>query len=96
VYIVEARSLRARALGLAGRRDLSLGFALLLPRCRSVHTFGMRFALDLVWLDRGGEVVRIDRAVPPCRFRTCRAAGSVLETRAGEADALVAALRRGR
>jgi hypothetical protein len=79
--IVVARGLRARLIGLAFRADAPA--ALHLPRCRSVHTFGMRFALDLVWLDAAGDVVRIDRAVPPCRVRSCRAARSVLELRAG-------------
>jgi uncharacterized membrane protein (UPF0127 family) len=51
---------------------------LLLPRCRSVHTFGMRYPLDLYWLN-GDRIVRIDRDVPPGRIRTCRRARSVLE-----------------
>jgi uncharacterized membrane protein (UPF0127 family) len=41
----------------------------------------MRFALDLVWLDSDRRVVRVDRAVPPWRVRSCRAARSVLELR---------------
>ena len=87
--IIEAGGPVGRLIGLAGRRDLPAGVALRLPRCRSVHTLGMRFALDLVWLDGAGDVVRIDRAVQPCRVRTCRAARSVLETRAGGADAFL-------
>jgi uncharacterized protein len=82
VEIVVARGPLARLLGLAFRADAPEGVALHLPRCRSVHTFGMRFALDLVWLDGAGEVVRIDRDVPPLRVRTCRAARSVVEIRA--------------
>jgi uncharacterized membrane protein (UPF0127 family) len=49
----------------------------------------MRFALDLVWLDAGGGVVRVDRSVAPWRHRACRAARSVVEMRAGSADRLV-------
>jgi uncharacterized protein len=79
--IVRACGLR-RLVGLIGRRDWPPGVALEIPRCRSVHTFGMRFALDLVWLDRSGSVVRVDRAVPPWRVRSCRRARSVLELRA--------------
>jgi uncharacterized protein len=75
----EARDPLARLLGLAGLRPLSPACGLLLPRTRSVHTFGMRFALDLVWLDGDGQVVRVDRAVPPCRVRACRAARAVVE-----------------
>lgn len=76
--IVVARSPLARLRGLALRRRPP-GYALLLPRCRSVHTFGMRFPLDLVWLDRDGRPVRVDEAVPPWRVRRCRRAVAVLE-----------------
>jgi uncharacterized membrane protein (UPF0127 family) len=67
--------------------------ALLLPRTRSVHTAGMRFPLDLVWLDRAGRVVRVDLAVGPWRLRSCRRAVEVLELPAG--SALAARLRPG-
>jgi uncharacterized protein len=79
-----------RLVGLIGRRSACA--ALLVPRCRSVHTFGMRFALDLVWLDACGAVVRVDRGVRPCRVRSCRAARSVLELRSGPAEELAAML----
>ena len=62
--IVLARGAR-RLVGLIGRRSLARGVALEIPRCRSVHTFGMRFPLDLVWLDNSRRVVRVDRGVPP-------------------------------
>jgi uncharacterized membrane protein (UPF0127 family) len=52
----------------------------------------MRFALDLVWLDRDGRVVRVDRGVGPWRVRTCLRARSVVETRAGEGDGFAVAL----
>lgn len=54
-----------------------------LAPCRSIHTFGMRFALDLIWLDGAGRVVRVDPDVAPRRFRTCLRARSVIETRGG-------------
>ena len=79
------RTRRARLVGLMGRRDLAAGTGLLLPRTRSVHTFGMRFALDLLWVDAQGGLLRVDRRVPPCRVRTCRAARGVIETRSGYA-----------
>jgi uncharacterized membrane protein (UPF0127 family) len=89
--IVVARSFRARLLGLAFRRAPPDDAALLIPGCRSVHTFGMRFALDLVWLDREGFVVAVDRSVRPGRVRVCRAAVAVLEVRAGGASGIIRA-----
>jgi uncharacterized protein len=73
-----ASTFRDRLVGLTWRREPPAE-GLLLPRTRSVHTFGMRFALDLHWLDAAGGVVRIDRAVPPRRLRTCLRARAVLE-----------------
>ena len=73
-----ARTFRDRLVGLAWRREPP-ALGLLLPHTRSVHTFGMRFALDLHWLDAAGGVVRVDRAVPPRRLRTCLRARAVLE-----------------
>ncbi|HTN25408.1 MAG TPA: DUF192 domain-containing protein [Solirubrobacteraceae bacterium] len=83
---------RARALGLARLDALPPGHALLLERCRSVHTAGMRFALDLVWLDATGAPVRTDHGVAPRRLRTCARARAVVETAAGEGDRFAAAL----
>ena len=67
---------RSRMLGLARLDDLPADHALLFERCRSIQTAGMRFALDLVWLDRDSAVVRVDAAVGPRRLRTCMAARS--------------------
>ena len=90
--LVEARGSKARRQGLSRLDSLPADHALLIPRCPSVHTFGMRFALDLIWLGKGDAVVRVDRAVPPRRMRLCVRARSVVETGDGEADAFVAAL----
>jgi len=83
VTIRLAKTFRARLVGLALRReppDHALpDHALLLPRTRAIHTFGMRFALDLYWLDARGALVRVDRAVPPRRLRRCAGAAAVLE-----------------
>ena len=68
------------------------GHALRILKCNSVHTFGMRFALDLVWLGRGGRVVRIDTNVPARRMKTCLRARSVIEARAGHGDRFAASL----
>jgi uncharacterized membrane protein (UPF0127 family) len=90
--LAEARTRTARLAGLARLDAMPETVALQLPRCRSVHTFAMRFPLDLIWLDRHGAPLRVDRAVPPRRLKACAGARSVVETRAGSADAFLAAL----
>jgi uncharacterized protein len=82
MQIVVARSPWSRLVGLAFRRTPA-DSALLIPRCRSVHTFGMRFALDLVWLDRSGGVLAVDERVRPWRVRVRRDAVAVVEVAAG-------------
>ena len=85
---------RARRRGLAhlDAQALPAGHALTFERCRSVHTIGMRFALDLLWFDAHGALVRLDHAVAPRRLRTCLRARSVIETPAGEGERFAAAL----
>ena len=87
--VAEARRRKERMAGLAGLEAMGPDEALHIPRCRSVHTVGMRFALDLVWLDRHGAVVRVDEHVAPRRLRTCLRARSVVETPAGRARAFL-------
>ncbi len=74
---------RARLLGLSRLDRDEAGAGLLIPRCCSVHTFGMRFALDLVFLDRRGGVLSTRRAVPPRRLAADRRAAAVLELPSG-------------
>ena len=56
-----------RMRGLLGCSGLGPGAALLIERCGAVHTVGMRFALDLVFLDRSWRVTRVVRNVRPGR-----------------------------
>ncbi len=74
-----ALGVRARLLGLAHMDLEEAGLGLLIPRCSSVHTFGMRFPLDLVFLGRDGGPCSVRRAVPPRRFASDRRAAAALE-----------------
>ena len=76
VPIRDASTRRARLRGLLGHRDPP-PFALRLAPCRSIHTFGMRFPLDLHWLDARGRTIRIDRDIRSGRVRFCRSARAV-------------------
>jgi uncharacterized protein len=79
-----AESFRSRLLGLAWRPRSQAGPGLLIPRCASVHTFGMRFALDVYFLDRRGRVLSVRRGVPPRRVLWHHGASAILEIPAGE------------
>jgi uncharacterized membrane protein (UPF0127 family) len=76
----------ARMRGLLGRRGLESGQGLLLRPASSVHTFFMRFAIDVVFLSRGGEVLKVVTALPPWRTAAARGAKAVVELAAGEAE----------
>jgi uncharacterized membrane protein (UPF0127 family) len=79
-----ADDFRTRLLGLSRRDRSRAGPGLLIPRCSSVHTFGMRFELDVFFLDCAGRVIEVRRQVPPRRVLWCRGASAVLEIPAGE------------
>jgi hypothetical protein len=53
---------------------------------QSVHTFFMKFAIDLVYIDKGRKVRKVRKAVPPWRLSACLTAHSVLELPAGTAE----------
>jgi uncharacterized membrane protein (UPF0127 family) len=74
-----AEDFRTRLRGLAWRDREDAGPGLLIPRCASVHTFGMRFELDVYFLDRDGKVLEVRRRVPPNRVLWRRNARKVLE-----------------
>jgi uncharacterized membrane protein (UPF0127 family) len=80
---------RSRLLGLSGLERFEVGGGLLIPRCASVHSFGMRFALDLVFLDRRGRPVAVRRNLGRRRLAWQRGAAGVLELPAPEGESLV-------
>lgn len=62
-----ARTLWQRGAGLIGRAGMAEGEGLWLRPCSSIHTFGLRFAIDVLFLDREGRTLRIACSVRPCR-----------------------------
>jgi uncharacterized membrane protein (UPF0127 family) len=78
-----AGSAAKRSKGLLGRRGLAPGEALWIIPCEAVHTFGMKFSIDLVYLDRRQRIRKIKAGVPPWRFSACLTAHSVIELAAG-------------
>jgi uncharacterized protein len=69
----------SRLLGLTLLDREHAGPGLLIPHCRSVHTLGMLFHLDLIFFDRDGRVIEIRRNVAAGRVVRCPAADAVLE-----------------
>ena len=83
-----ATAFASRLLGIAFARELPRGRALLIPDCRSIHTFGMRLPLDVVFL-RGTAAVDVRAHVHPLRLVGCAVGGvGALELGAGEAGRL--------
>lgn len=74
-----ANTAASRLLGLALLDRDRAGSGLLIPDCRSVHTFGMRFELEIVFLDRSGRPIRREPRVGPRRVLFERRADAVLE-----------------
>ena len=80
LHIHVANRFLSRARGLLWRAPLPVGHFMYFPNCRSVHTFGMRYALTIIFVDRNGHAVRIDRKVVPNRIVICWEASAVCET----------------
>ena len=74
-----------RRTGLLKHQRLEPGEGLWIIPCESVHTFFMKFAIDLVYLDKNKKVRKVRHAVPPWRASACFSADSILELPAGTA-----------
>jgi len=78
-----ADSAEKRNKGLLGRECLAPGEGLWIIPCESVHTFWMRFPIDLVYLDRKKRIRKLKSSVPAWRLSACLRAHSVIELPAG-------------
>jgi uncharacterized protein len=76
----------ARMRGLLGRSDLPQGEGILLRPAGSIHTFFMRFPIDVVFLNDQDVVVEVVPRLQPWRVAGVKGARSVLELSAGEAE----------
>jgi uncharacterized membrane protein (UPF0127 family) len=74
-----------RRRGLLGRNGLPDDAALVIAPSNAVHTFFMRFPIDVVFAARDGRVVKIRAGVPPWRLTFARGAFAVVELPAGAA-----------
>lgn len=74
-----------RRVGLLKHTGLEPGTGLWIVPCESVHTFFMKFPIDLVYLDKKRKVRKVRHAVPAWRLSACLSAHSILELPAGTA-----------
>jgi uncharacterized membrane protein (UPF0127 family) len=79
----EASNPITRMVGLLGKKTLPDGEALLIRPCWSIHTWFMRFSLDVIFLDRENRVVRVIRDMKPWRIAAAKGSHSVIEMKAG-------------
>ena len=77
--VTVANTSAARNVGLLKHERLNPGEGLWIVPCMSVHTFFMKFAIDLVYLDKKHRVRKVRHAVPPWRASACLWARSVIE-----------------
>jgi uncharacterized membrane protein (UPF0127 family) len=83
--ITLANTSETRRTGLLKHNRLDPGTGLWIVPCESVHTFFMKFAIDLVYVDRKHKVRKVRHAVGPWRLSACLAAHSILELPPGTA-----------
>lgn len=63
-----AESFYARSKGLLGRSKLENSHCLWIHKCNSIHTFFMKFAIDILYVDRNFKVTNIHRDIKPWRL----------------------------
>ena len=74
-----------RLRGLLGTGRLPADQGLLLPGCSSSHMFGMRYPLDIIYLDREGKILKVVAELQPGQISGCWQASAVLEISSGMA-----------
>ena len=72
-----------RRKGLLGHTSLTPDEGLWIVPCEAVHTFFMKFPIDLIYLDRSKKIKKVRSNVPPWRLSACLSAHSVLELAPG-------------
>ena len=79
---------RARRVGLLGRASLDAATALVLAPCLTIHTVGMKFPIDVVFVSRDGRALRIIRRLKPWRAAVSVRAHAVIELAGGTLDSV--------
>ena len=81
--VIAAFEPAARRKGLLGRDSFAKGSAMVIAPSNAIHTFWMRFAIDVLFVRRDGTVVKVCRSIPPWRMAAALWAYAVIELPAG-------------
>lgn len=84
--VEQAINFKQRAIGLLGKSSLPKNHALWIHRCRDIHTFFMKFPIDVIFVDSELKVTRVTNEIKPWRLAFHWKASSVFEMNAGEAS----------
>ena len=84
VFLANTAWLRLR--GLLGRPQLTRQQGMLISPCNAVHTLGMSYAIDVVYLNEHLQVLKVDNQLKPWRSSVCKGAKHTLELAGGSAE----------
>ncbi|MBT3236054.1 MAG: DUF192 domain-containing protein [Bdellovibrionales bacterium] len=85
--VVEANTIASRMIGLLGTSSMNDFDGLLITKCNSIHTFFMKYDIDVIFLDSGNRIIQIIRSIKPWRItRIYFRASKVLELSGGTLD----------
>lgn len=87
-HVMRTTNTWERMRGLLGRPPLNPDQGILIAPCASVHTIGMKYPIDLIFLTRNWQIEKIFRAVKPCRMAWAKGAAMVVETHGWTVDNL--------
>ena len=86
--VIYASNMFARMKGLLGKDELGPGEGCFLTPCGSIHCKGMKFAIDVIYLDRKSRVLRVETCAPGSMGAHVKGAHTVLELEAGICERL--------
>ncbi|MDR5658925.1 DUF192 domain-containing protein [Serpentinicella sp. ANB-PHB4] len=81
--VVLANTFWGRLKGLLGRENLEIGEGIVLYPCNAIHCFGMKFNIDLIFLDKNKKVIKMLKNIKPNERASCKEASYVVELKSG-------------
>ncbi len=81
--VKQTETIVERTQGLLGKPPLGEDEALWIIPCNSIHTIGMKYSLDIIYVNRSGKVEKIIENILPLRASFCLSAHSTIELKAG-------------